>query len=58
MSYASPDLEVARYVVNQLQSAGCQVWFDKEQLQAEENWDAEIRDAVTACLRAHPHLRC
>jgi len=46
VSYASPDLEVARYVVSQLQSAGCQVWFDKEQLQAGENWDAEIRDAV------------
>jgi len=29
VSYASPDLEIARYVVSQLQEAGCLVWFDK-----------------------------
>jgi TIR domain/SIR2-like domain len=46
VSYASDDLEVARYVVNQLQSAGCLVWFDKEQIQPGENWDDVLRDAV------------
>jgi TIR domain len=46
VSYASPDLEIARYVVSQLQKAGCLVWFDKEQLQAGENWEEELRNAV------------
>jgi hypothetical protein len=46
VSYASPDLEIARYVVSQLQKAGCLVWFDKEQLQPGENWEEELREAV------------
>ena len=46
VSYASPDLEVARYVVSQLQDAGCLVWFDKEQLQTGENWEEVLREAV------------
>ena len=46
VSYASPDLEIARFVVSQLQNAGCLVWFDKEQLQPGENWEEELRKAV------------
>jgi hypothetical protein len=46
VSYASPDLEVARYVVSQLQAAGCPVWFDKEQLQLGENWEELLREGV------------
>jgi TIR domain/SIR2-like domain len=46
VSYASPDLEIARFVVSQLQHAGCLVWFDKEQLQPGENWEEELRKAV------------
>ena len=46
VSYASPDLEIARYVVGQLQNAGCLVWFDKEQLQLGEVWEDELRKAV------------
>jgi hypothetical protein len=46
VSYASPDLEIARYVVSQIQKAGCLVWFDKEQLQLGENWEEELRKAV------------
>ncbi len=46
VSYASPDLEIARYVVGQLQNAGCLVWFDKEQLQVGENWEEELCKAV------------
>lgn len=46
VSYASPDLEIARYVVSQLQKAGCLVWFDKEQLQLGENWEEELRKVV------------
>jgi TIR domain/SIR2-like domain len=46
VSYASPDLEIARYVVSQLQKAGCLVWFDKEQLQLGEQWEEKLREAV------------
>jgi hypothetical protein len=46
VSYASPDLEIARYVVSQLQTAGCLVWFDKEQIQVGESWEEELRKAV------------
>src|SRR5271166_2664084 len=46
VSYASPDLEIACYVVSQLQKAGCLVWFDKEQLQPGEDWEEELRKAV------------
>jgi hypothetical protein len=46
VSYASPDLEIARYIVSQFQKAGCLVWFDKEQLQPGENWEEELRKAV------------
>ena len=46
VSYASPDLEIARYVVNQLQEAGCLVWFDKEQLTIGQDWKEELREAV------------
>jgi TIR domain/SIR2-like domain len=46
VSYASPDLEIARYVVSQLQKAGCFVWFDKEQLQPGEDWEEKLREAV------------
>jgi TIR domain/SIR2-like domain len=46
VSYASPDLEIARFVVSQLQNAECLVWFDKEQLQAGEDWEDELRKAI------------
>jgi hypothetical protein len=46
VSYASPDLEIARFVVSQLQKAGCLVWFDKEQLTIGQDWKEELREAV------------
>jgi TIR domain len=46
VSYATPDLEIARYVVSQLQKAGCIVWFDKEQIQIGEAWEEVLRDVV------------
>ena len=46
VSYASPDLEIGRYVVSQLQKAGCMVWFDKEQIQPGEDWEEVLREAV------------
>jgi TIR domain/SIR2-like domain len=46
VSYASPDLEIARYVVSQLQKADCFVWFDKQQIQPGENWQEALREAI------------
>src|SRR5205085_9863721 len=46
LSYATPDLEIARYMVSQLQKAGCVVWFDKEQIQPGEAWEDILREAV------------
>jgi hypothetical protein len=46
VSYASPDLEIARYVVGQLQKTGCLVWFDKEQITIGQDWEKVLREAV------------
>jgi hypothetical protein len=46
VSYASPDYEIARYVVKQLQDAGCLVWLDKEQIQIGQDWKEVLREAV------------
>jgi TIR domain/SIR2-like domain len=46
VSYASPDYEIARYVVKQLQEAGCFVWLDKEQIQIGQVSKDVVREAV------------
>lgn len=46
VSYATPDLEIARYIVRQLQEAGCTVWFDKEQITVGQDWKEVLREAV------------
>ncbi len=46
ISYASPDLEIARYIVTQLQRAGILVWFDKQQLVDGQDWKHEFTDAI------------
>ena len=46
VSYASPDLEIASFVVRQLQQAGCLVWFDKEQITIGQGWEEVLREAV------------
>ena len=46
VSYAAPDLEIARYVVSQLQKAGLLVWFDKEQIEPGVDWRETLREAV------------
>ncbi len=46
VSYATPDLETARYVVSQLQKAGLLVWFAEEQLEPGVNWQETLREAV------------
>ena len=46
VSYASPDLEIAKSVAKQLQEGGCLVWFDKDQLTIGRDWEEDIREAV------------
>ena len=46
VSYAAPDLEIARYIVRQLQNAGLSIWFDKEQLEPGVDWQETLREAV------------
>ncbi len=46
LSYASPDLPVAEYLVKQLQDKGLLVWFDKQQLLPGQQWEAEFSEAV------------
>jgi len=46
VSYASPDLAIAEYVVKQLQDKGLLVWFDKQQLLPGQDWEAQFTEAV------------
>lgn len=46
VSYAAPDVDVAAFVVQQLQAAELPVWFDREQLQPGDRWEELTRDAV------------
>lgn len=46
VSYASPDLEIAKFIVKQLQDKGLLVWFDKQQIQAGQDWETEFSEAV------------
>jgi hypothetical protein len=46
VSYAAPDLEIARYVVSQLQKAGLLVWFDKEQIEPGADWKETLRETA------------
>jgi hypothetical protein len=46
VSYASPDLLIAEYIVKQLQDKGLLVWFDKQQLLPGQDWEAEFSDIV------------
>jgi hypothetical protein len=46
VSYVGADLEIARYIVSQLQNAGLLVWFNKEQITIGEDWPEALREAV------------
>jgi hypothetical protein len=46
VSYASPDIPVAKYIVKQLQDRGLLVWFDKQQLLPGQDWEAEFSEIV------------
>lgn len=46
VSYVGADLEIAQYIVSQLQKAGLLVWFNKEQITFGEDWQEMLREAV------------
>jgi TIR domain/SIR2-like domain len=46
VSYASPDILIAQYIVKQLQDKGLLVWFDKQQLLPGQDWEPEFSEIV------------
>ncbi|HUL11608.1 MAG TPA: toll/interleukin-1 receptor domain-containing protein [Methylococcaceae bacterium] len=49
LSYASDDLEAVERIKTALEKAGLDVWFDKRQLAAGDDWDQKIRRNVANC---------
>lgn len=56
LSYASEDREIAAQVVADLESAGLEVWFDRDKLTAGDAWDLEIRRNIHSCSLFLPLL--
>jgi hypothetical protein len=46
ISYAREDEAAAAKVVRDLQAAGCTVWYDRERLQAGQDWHNSLEDEV------------
>ena len=46
VSYAQPDLDGARAVVDLLSDAGLRTWFDKKDLKGGQDWEYEIRKQI------------
>ncbi len=49
ISYAREDQKSAHLLRAALKAAGVEAWFDQEQLEAGDNWDAKIRLNVQRC---------
>lgn len=49
LSYASGDFQAMEKIKAALESAGVDVWFDREELQGGEAWDAKIRRNIQRC---------
>lgn len=46
VSYAHPDLEGAKAIVNLLTDVGLRTWFDKKDLKGGQDWEYEIRQQI------------
>lgn len=46
ISYAKEDLQHARRLYHELNSVGCEVWFDEESLLPGQHWKTEIKKAI------------
>ena len=49
LSYASDDFTAAEKIKNSLEAAGIDVFFDKDDLRAGENWEAKLRRKIDEC---------
>jgi TolB-like protein/Tfp pilus assembly protein PilF len=49
LSYASQDVDAAKSLCDALRAAGCEVWFDQNELAGGDAWDAKIRGQIKAC---------
>jgi hypothetical protein len=49
LSYASADLDAAIRIKSALEEVGLEIWFDKRQLDAGDDWDLKIRRNVAGC---------
>jgi len=56
ISYSSQNLAQAERLRRQLDEAGLDTWFDKEQLQTGDDWEAKIRDNIRRCAVFVPLL--
>jgi hypothetical protein len=56
LSYASDDVEAVRHLAQALESAGIDVWFDRDELSAGDEWDRKIRKAIENCALFIPVL--
>jgi hypothetical protein len=50
ISYASEDREFAERLRTKLKEAEVEVWYDQDQLESGDNWDAKIRQNVQRCV--------
>jgi len=46
LSYALPDREIARELVDKLEDAGHEVWFNDREITAGENWRKKVEEAL------------
>ncbi len=49
LSYASDDLDAAERIKSALETVGLDIWFDRRQLEAGDDWDLKIRRNVGNC---------
>ncbi|HSD60055.1 MAG TPA: toll/interleukin-1 receptor domain-containing protein, partial [Burkholderiales bacterium] len=56
LSYASEDADAVRRLAQALEGAGIDVWFDKGELQAGDDWDRKIRKGIENCALFIPVL--
>ena len=56
ISYTSQDTEAARRTCDALRARGLEVWFDQNELQGGDAWDAAIRKRIKECALFVPMI--
>src|SRR6187402_1471727 len=49
LSYASQDTEAAQRICDALRARGVEVWFDRNDLEGGDAWDAKIKRQIRHC---------